>query len=158
MNKQLHQQLFQANARIESMIHLGGMITDGDSLPEAIDDLLYEGPETLADVFPDVPASIKEVLNVRDEIHSAFCEWIHQKQRLGFVVQFATPVMSHVDEDGGGTYSWGHYYTHWAYGETLEEAAGKGLAWVAERRASEREKQSVKAGQAGKALPEGRSQ
>ena len=62
MNKQLAQQLWDANARIESMIHIGGMATDGDSLPDVIDDLLQEDDETLADAFPDMPEWVKEVL------------------------------------------------------------------------------------------------
>ena len=49
------------------------------------------------------------------------------------------------DEHGGGTYSWGHYYTRWTYGETLEEAASNALEWVAERRAHERQKQRTEA-------------
>lgn len=145
MNKQLTQELWDANARIESMIHIGGMAADGDSLPNVLEDLLQEDDETLAHAFPDMPAWVKEVLDDRHERGPAFSEWVHRSGKLGFVVQFATPVMSNVDEHGGGTYSWGHYYTRWTYGETLEEAASNALAWVAERRAHERQKQRTEA-------------
>lgn len=145
MNKQLYEQLEQANARIESLIHLGGMVTDGDSLPDVIDDLLQEDDDTLEEAFPGMPEWVKDALDDRHERGPAFAEWIHEEGRLGFVVQFATPVMRNVDEDGCGTFSWGHYYTHWTYGETLEEATTQALSWVAERRANELQKQRAEA-------------
>jgi hypothetical protein len=146
VNKQLHEQLEQATARIEALIHIGGMLTDPDSLPNAIERLLEEDDDTLSHAFPDIPDWVKEALDDLAERGYAFFEWAHQNNKLGFVVQFATPVMRDVDGDGGGTFSWGHYCTRWVYGETLEEAAKRGLEWVAERRAAELEKERGKAG------------
>jgi hypothetical protein len=145
MNKQLYEQLEQACARIEALIHIGGMVTDGDSMPDVVDDLLQEDDETLAHAFPDMPAWVKEVLDDRHERGPAFAEWVHQDNKLGFVVKFATPVMRNVDGNGCGTYSWGHYYTQWTYGDTLEKATENGLAWVALRRAAEFEKERAAA-------------
>jgi hypothetical protein len=141
MNRHIYNQLEQATARIESMIHLGGMVTS-DSVPDAIDDLLQEDDDTLLHVFPDMPEWVKEELNDRLMRGSAFSEWLSQTGKLGFVVQFATPVMRHLGTCGATHYSWGHYYTRWTYGDTLEEALQFGLAWVNERRAAEVEKNS----------------
>ncbi len=136
MHKKLYEQLEQANARIESLIHLGGMVASGDSLPDVIDDLLQEDSETLENCFPDMPEWVRHELDDSNSRAAAFSEWIHQEGKLGFLVQFATPVMRKLDEHCA-VCSWGRYYTHWTYGETLEEATTQALAWVAERRAKE---------------------
>jgi hypothetical protein len=133
VNKKLHQQLEEAYARIEMLIHIGGMVTGSDSLPDVIDELLQEDDDMLKHVFPDMPDFVKEVLDDRHERGPAFADWVRQEGKLGFVVQLATPVMK-VEKNGGSAFSWGHYYTHWAYGETLEEAILLGLDWVAKRR------------------------
>lgn len=143
MNKRLNDQMEEATARIEVVLHIGGMVT-GDSLPEALDDLLHEDDQALESCFPDMPEWVKSALDTHGERQTAFADWVLDIGRLGFVVKFATPVMRNVDEDGCGTYSWSAYYTHWVYGETLEDAAQAGLAWVAQRRADELETQRRK--------------
>lgn len=130
MNKQLNEQLSGAVARIEKLIHIGGMAADGDSMPDAIDELLDEDVETLLKVFPGMPDWVQEELDDRRGRGAVFAEWVHQDGKLGFVVNFASPVMSNVQHHGCGSYSWGSYYTTWIYGETLEEAMQLGLAWV----------------------------
>lgn len=144
MNKQLFEKLLEQTARIQSIIHIGGMVTDGDSLPDAIDDLLEEDDATLEQCFPDMPDWVKQELNDRHMRGSAFVEWVLQSEKLGFVVQFATPVMRNLGE-GSRSYSWGYYCTHWVYGENLEEAVTKALSWVSDCRAKEMKKQSAKA-------------
>jgi hypothetical protein len=137
MNKQLNEQLEQATARIEQLIHLGGMAAAGDSLPDPIRDLLDEDDKTLIEIWPDLPAWVMEVLSDSTEGPEAFSQWVHDSGTLGFVVKIATPLMRNVTEPGCGTFSWGNYYTRWFYGETLEEASERGLAWVNERREAE---------------------
>lgn len=130
MNRQLHEQLADAIARIEKLIHIGGMAVDGDSMPDAIDDLLDEDVQTLLKVFPGMPDWVQDELDDRRGRGSAFAEWVHQEGKLGFLVNFATPVMRNVHQRGCGSYSWGSYYTNWIYGETMDEAMQLGLAWV----------------------------
>lgn len=144
MNKQLSRKLEQATARVETMIHLGCMVTDASSLPEALDDLLQDD-DTLVQAFPDMPEWVKAALDSRHERGEAFSEWVCQEEKFGFVIQFATPVMRNIDKNGCGSYSWGYYSTRWVYGETLEEAVTNGIAWVAKRRAAEIEKQNARA-------------
>lgn len=132
MNKEINQQLEDASARIESMLHIGGMVTNIYTIPEALRDMLRD-QEDLAQVIPGVPPEVIEEID-RDDF-DAFSEWAIDNDKLGFLVQFATPVMKH--HTTGRTYSWGHYGTRWVYGETLEEAVKTGLEWVAERRIKE---------------------
>jgi hypothetical protein len=142
MNKQLNEQLEQATARIEQLIHLGGMVAAGDSLPDPIRDLLDEEDKTLIEIWPDLPAWVMEVLSDRTEGPEAFSQWAHDSGTLGFVVEIATPVMRPLG-DGACSFSWGNYYTRWFYGETLEEATKRGLVWVDERRADELKKKKA---------------
>lgn len=145
MNSQLYEQLEQATARIEQLLHIGGMVAGSDSMPDPLRDLLDEDDETLTMVFPGLPDWVKEAMSDRDEGPDAFHQWVHDSGALGFVVQFATPLMRDLDSPGCGTFSWGSYYTHWVYGDTLEQAIERGLAWVDERRAREWEKAQAKA-------------
>ena len=133
-NKEISEKLANAIARIECLLHLGGMANDTDQVPDYLGEMLDEqGEEELKVIFPGIPDWVIESLAEYDR--SDFVEWLHRNNKLGFLVQFATPVMQ-----GGErcrTYSWGHYNTCWIYAETLAEAVEHGLKWVAERRAKE---------------------
>jgi hypothetical protein len=140
MNKEFAQQLEDATARIEALLHIGGMLTDGDSIPDPLRELLEDSDdEDLAKLFPGIPGWITESL--ADGDFSDFAGWVHREGRLGFLVQFATPVMR--GNESCRTYSWGHYGTRWIYAETLEKAVTLGLKWVTERRAKESQSASI---------------
>jgi hypothetical protein len=135
MNKALNERLEAATARVEGLLHIGSMMTDFDALPDALSEMLGDQDDKeLKRLFPGIPDSLLEDFN--SSYMGDCCEWLYDKGKLGFLVQFATPVMHHY-EDGrhsGRGYSWGHYSTKWFYSETFEEAIELGLAWVAERR------------------------
>lgn len=134
MNKELSHKLESVTTRIETLLHIGGMVTDCDSMPEVLREMLGEQDDKqLSQLFPNIPKRVIEALD--DDDLSEFAEWVHLEGRLGFLVQFATPVMRHYA--GAKTYSWGYYRTHWFYGETLQQATERGLEWAAECRAKE---------------------
>jgi hypothetical protein len=129
--------LEEATARIETILHIGAMTTDGDCLPTALEDMLQDqDTDDLKRLFPGMPARVMETFDEGEP--SEFVEWVYRHKRLGFLVLFATPVMKHISE-GHCSYSWGHYGTRWVYADTLDDALQQGLAWVAERRAKEKE-------------------
>ena len=134
-NKEILQELDAATARIETLLHIGGMAADGDTLPECIREMLGEqSNEELLELFPGIPEDLLE--GIDEEEYSQFMEWLVRNERLGFLAQLATPVMRGVTS----TYSWGYYSTKWFYAETLKEAVELGLKWVADRRAEELKK------------------
>lgn len=138
MNKTISRQLEEATARIETILHIGAMATDDDCLPTALEDMLQDQDnEDLQRLFPGLPTDVLDDFDDGSD-PTGFVDWLRYSDRLGFLVQFATPVIRHHDS-GGCSYSWGHYGTRWFYAETLEDAVQQGLAWVAERRAKERE-------------------
>jgi hypothetical protein len=134
MSNKLFQQLEGATARIETLLHIGGMITDCCSIPESFREMLEDQSRAeLEEIFPGIPDWAVE--SIDDNDLTEFLEWLHEEDRFGFLVQFATPVME--GSEDFKTYSWGYYGTRWVYSESLEEAIELGLKWVAERRAKE---------------------
>jgi hypothetical protein len=133
-NKEIAQQLEDVTARIEALIHIGGMLTDSERIPDSIREMLSElDGEQIDELFPGIPDWAIE--NSDDGDYSDFTDWVYEQGRLGFLVQFATPIMR--GDESCRTYSWGCYGTRWVYAETLSEAVELGLKWVAERRAQE---------------------
>lgn len=143
LNLKVFDKLSEACGRIETIVHLGGMTADTEAFPEPLNDLLEESDETLQHPFPDLPDWVREALGCEDfERNDMFSQWIHQTGRLGFVVKFATPVMTHIAK-GHTRYSWSYYTTRWLYGNSLEDAIAAGLAWIQKQRSDEM-KESVK--------------
>lgn len=131
--KALFERLNDAEARVETIIHLVGMMAVGfgENFSDPLDDFLGSlEADTLRECFPDIPAAVDEAVGAPDG-NEMFFEWVMSAEKWGFVVCIATPVMR---PDG---YSWGYYRTRWVYGDTFDEAVEKGLAWVAEQRTEE---------------------
>lgn len=92
-------------------------------LPER-DDVLYEKLPMLAkykdaEDYPEVWQVSEELMYVR-----------------GFLMQVSTPVRTPWELDNGSTayhFSWGHTWSTWVFGETVEEAGFAALAWATER-------------------------
>jgi hypothetical protein len=133
--RNLQTKLADATLRMDKVIVLAGALTDPEcpcnELREFIED---EDEETLRQLFPKAPNDLFE--ESCSETSWQFCEWLSDSGTLGFLVQFATPVMRRTSKTSR-SFSWGHYYTEWVYAETLEVAAEKGLAWAAKKRAEE---------------------
>lgn len=129
--------LEEATARIEQILHIGAMATDGDCFPTALEDMLQEQTDDdLERLFPGIPAEVMADFDAGSD-PTGLLEWLRYSGLLGFLVLFATPVMKHSPE-GHSSYSWGMYGTRWVYADTLDDALQQGLAWVAERRAKEK--------------------
>lgn len=134
MNKELFQKLENATARIESLLHIGGMLTDDDSVSDPLRQVLAgSDDEELAKLFPGIPDWVAD--SIFNEDFSEFAEWVYEEDRLGFLVEFATPVMR--GDEKCRTYTWSRYKTCWVYAETLPEAVELGIEWVAKCRAAE---------------------
>jgi len=139
--KDIFNKLDEATVRMEQIILIAGMINDGECLPDPLRNFLEEeGKKTLQRCFPDAPASLLEDADDGDYevFREHFAEWMYESKKLGFLIQFARPVMRYSDNAKSSTYSWGYYATHWVYGDTLEAAVTEGLEWAAKREAKEK--------------------
>lgn len=128
---EIFEKLSDESARVDRVIFLAGALTNVDSMPDDIENFFdEEDAETIEKCLGEAPDWVDF-----DDTDSV-AEWLIQSAKLGFLVQFATPVMKVISE-GCYSFSWGLYNTTWIYAETIDEAVDKGLEWVRERRASE---------------------
>ncbi len=131
------QQMFDATLRVEEILHIGTMAAD-DSLPSRLKDFLEEiEEEDLKIMFPDISKWVVDEIGTR-EFSDAFREWAIQKNKYGFIVQFATPVKKWSKDKKSASYSWGYYNTKWLYADTFETALESGMKWAEETRAEEK--------------------
>ncbi len=137
--KILYEKFADAMMRMEALVCIAGMLGDSGSVSEPLEELLREDAITLKRCFPDMPEWLEKALEDGKFAAEAFNEWAVACGKLGFALKVATPVINRT-ERGGRSYSWDHYDTTWVYGDTLDEAVLRGLAWVAERRMAERRK------------------
>lgn len=152
MNQRLFEQLEQLTLRVNEVIYLGGMLGDGDSFAEPLQELLEDDTEELEKLFPELRVLLDQIDDVRG-IHEEVASWLLRNRKLGYVVQFATPVMEqHPPAKGfkyfSATYSWGYYQTARFYGETVGQAMRQGMRWARECRKAEKAKAREKARQA----------
>lgn len=132
-NKEIAKNLWDATARIEQVIFLAGAVAQGDAIPDPLLELFDEFDE-ISRCFPDVPDFAESEGDARAAAES-IADWFLMRNRLGFLVQVATPVMR---KDGKHyAYSWGRYRTCWVYGDSMDEAVKAALAWVDDVRAKE---------------------
>lgn len=143
--KQLAEKMWEETARIERIIFLAGAMTDGafsDDLDEFLDG---EDEKTIKECLGKIPDYVD--LEARSyERNDSVSEWLACAGKTGFLVQFATPVMT-PHSGGSMSFSWGYYNTKWLYAETIDEAIEKGMKWVKERRRAE-DKKAKKGGAA----------
>ena len=126
---EISNEFFNQSIRIEQIIHIGTMCMD-DAWPEIAKEA-FEREEVW------VAIGIEEPDDVSTE---AWGEAIRDACKLGFLVQFATPVPENFYERGY-SFSWGWYSTKWIYDESFESACKKAMEWrdefVEKRRAKE---------------------
>lgn len=136
--KKIINRFYDSNSRIEKMFLLAGVLAD-ESMPQDVEDFFTdEDFKTYKEIFGKIPGYVKDDMD--DGGSSALPAWLLDTGKLGFLVQFATPIMKQCGK--GATFSWGCYYTKWVYGNTLDEALKSGFKWVQEQR----EKEGVKVG------------
>lgn len=119
---------FEENvARIEKMVWLA---SGAAHAIELLEDFL-EDENSVKECFPDIYDHLIEAVDSRDYGEAELL--IKEAGKLGFLLEFATPVMSRIPG-----WSWNRYHSSWVYGDTLEEALEKGFAWVAARRSEDK--------------------
>ena len=133
-NREIFQELDDATARIETLLHIGGMAMNANMLPECLREMLRDqSNQELLELFPGISENLLE--GIDSEEYTELWDWLVRNEQLGFLVQFATPVMRR--RGIISTYSWGDYTTKWIYADTLGESVALGLKWVADYRAKE---------------------
>ena len=143
--KALLTKLYDETVRIERTILIAGAIGSGDAFPEVLNDFFDDNDDkTIRRCLGAIPEYVD--LEARGyERTDAIFEWLRDSGKLGFLVQFATPVMTPTGKNSR-SYSWGYYNTTWIYAETIEDAVDKGLKWVTNRRRGEDRKAKAKNG------------
>ena len=145
--KAIFKKLWDETARVERVIFLAGALAAGDAMPDDLDEFFDdEDVETIGKCLGSVPEWIDLDAYGHGRAESIF-EWLHDGGKLGFLVKFATPVMTPTGENSR-SFSWGYYSTTWVYAETLDDAIDKGLAWVNDRRLGEDAKAAKEGGAA----------
>lgn len=161
-NATINDQLEQATVMARQILHLGAMVTDTDTVPDAVEAFMDDMDRQLAaDLAEDMPwlATLLEQDSGTEEDEQdnprrwseqieLFNTLIYRHACYGYLVQYATPVFTpRRDSNGewnGGSFSWGYYGTQWFYGETLEETVTKALVWAEACRAAEIAKAEAK--------------
>lgn len=142
--KAIMEKLYDATARIERVVFIAGALATADTCTDDLDEFLdHEDNEVIEKCLGEIPDWVDIDGRGMDRAESVF-EWLHDSGKLGFLVQFATPVME--PHGNSRSFSWGYYNTQWIYADTIEDAVDKGLAWVETRRASEDAKATTKKG------------
>ncbi len=130
-------QLGQAMMRIDAVVLLAGMLDVGGDLADPLEDLLAGEPRRLKECFPAMPDEIAAIEEFGD-FKAAFLRWAADSQLLGYALCFARPVITWRADGHIKNACWSHYATVWLYGETLDEAVARGMAWAKVREADER--------------------
>lgn len=118
-----------ATVRVSRAVHLATAAPDGE--------LHYDLKEWLIE---DVAEGLR--WDLADEEEEMLRYYI--SDAIGWdswVVEIQTPVPFKFWEGGFG-YSWGHYWSGYAIGDTYEEAVRTGIRWAEEQREIERERQA----------------
>lgn len=138
VNRVLSQRLLDVTASVESIIHLGAMTIDPRSMPDHLKELMTESSfDDIEQLFGMPKAQAEQIVDdCGDEfLVEAIIEHLHEQQRLGFLVQITTPIMTKHERGRSG--SWGFRCSKWVYSKTFGEAVAEGLKFVAEQRAEE---------------------
>lgn len=113
---------FDSTIRVETLIHIGTMCMD------------HAWPRIAEEAFEDDYEDIWKAIGIEppeDEDRELISVYLVDNCKKGFLVQFATPMPDRFNE-GGFSFSWSWYTTHWIYDETYEGACKKALAWQRE--------------------------
>lgn len=119
--------------RIEAIVDLAAAFgsdqaerPDG-ALEEVLDDL-FCGERRSCDPSMHPLFDIADRIHGDDKDYEELAYQLARANKLGYVVQFATPVRENADENGC-SFSWGHCYLKWFYGENLDHVWQLAKAW-----------------------------
>lgn len=121
--QQIISEFYDSSVRVEKVLHLGTMCMD-DAWP----DIAQETFEDDADIWTALGMAEPELESDDPE---GWSETIRDARKLGFLIQFATPVPDRFYE-GGFSFSWGWYTTRWIYDESFESACEQAMKWQKE--------------------------
>lgn len=134
------QECFDHNARISTIIHVGGAIVDEDTLSDSLDKFIEDDLWDLGyELFPvkDPFAATDDVDDMEVPYKIEAAEWLIHNRLFGFLVQVDTPVIKpenvRLNDEGdlsGYSYTWGYYRHRWLYANTFEVAATAGIEWT----------------------------
>ena len=132
-NKTLHCQIENSVSRIEVVFFLGGAICGGgsDELKEVVKELSFEQLHELTGL-KEAELEMTQKNEGEDGVVELVIYTLFRTNKLGFLVQFATPKLL-TSKPGMTSYSWGCYYMKLVYGDTIEEAVKKGIQWANDR-------------------------
>lgn len=134
-NKSRGEAALNNTLRVEAMIDLAAAIA-GDCFEHpsgALDDFINA-------LFPgdggrvnDTMKPLIEAAQGCDEDEEEIAYRFVRSDIDGYAIQFATPVYISATKTSA-TYTWGHYYTQWIYGDTIAAAWRAGIKWAKEMR------------------------
>lgn len=127
--KEIVEKLFNEGVRMERVIYIAGMLGNGESISDSLSDFLSEDEEEFLLVFPDAPQWLLDELNDRLFRGEAFKDYVMKNGKLGFVIEFSTPVRTKLGEKTS-SYSWASVYTRWIYADTMDKAIDLGIEWA----------------------------
>lgn len=134
--KALLEKMYDATCRIEKTIFLAGAMGATDNFASDLDDFFDdEDIENIEKCLGKIPDWVDLDGRGYERAEGIF-EWLRDSGKFGFLVNFATPVMTPTGKNSR-SFSWGYYNTTWIYAETIEKAVDQGLAWVKTRRKAE---------------------
>lgn len=121
---------------VDSVIYLPLAYDDEDTLTDQLEEALefvFEHPDM--EIFPRrfgrLPTSDEDAFNA-----DMVC-WFEGMNITGYLVKVRRPVMRYTlyEEDGrySSSFSWGRYAYTWRYGDSLEEAMTRAIAWATEK-------------------------
>lgn len=125
--------------RLEHVIYLAGVLPtyDGGGIPAPLEEFFDNRVDDIAQAFyNELPDYVMALAGDDDEFNEACIDWMIENKIQGFLVQVATPVMTH--KENSSAYSWGHYNTYWVYGDTLDDVAKHAAKWATQTRADEK--------------------
>ena len=131
MTKERCEQAEEHDLRVRCVVDLATLIsTDAfeNGWPDELDDFLDLGKRH------DSVVHLWELLEITETMDVPLR--LHQLEWHGILMQVSTPVRKYavpVTEHKICSYSWGHSYLDWVYGETYEAAWEQAMDWAKQR-------------------------
>ena len=131
---EIRQNFFDNSIRPEQIIHLGTQCIEEYSWPDCTRDAFFDDPKIIWEAIGvEPPEEADEMWAVEEHLRN------HSK--LGFLVEFATPIPSKFIGTSFSC-SWGMYSTKWIYADSFEAACVEAVKWRDEFIAAKREQWS----------------
>jgi hypothetical protein len=117
--------------RTEAILHIGTAMGDLDSMSDQFRDFLRDlddQGEDLKRLSADLPFLPKILDLERWEQSEILVDHFYNARRDGWLIKVAQPVFTPSGRNSA-SFSWGYYGTGWFFGDSIEAAMRKALAW-----------------------------